>query len=173
MNTTAQVKQAIKKSGQQIRQEPLELLRAARQQVTGAENEGGTESYNSAPDADQQKRQEEAVLKQKVASDDQRHLEALQNEIRDISRQKMFNDLIQRIQNGEDVPVEEFQELSHEQREVLKAHKEAAQKRKLEQQNQSTTLQEPVAKRNRRMGGQKQAAQKQTTRVEKPQPPSG
>lgn len=177
MNTTAQVKQALKKSGQQMAQEPLELLNAAKAQLSGEEYEGGNAGgdYEDPRAAeDRKKQQNEQQLKQKVAVDDQRHLEALQNEMMDIRRQKRFNELIQRIQAGEDVPIEEFQELSHEQREVLKAHKEAAQQRQLEQSQQQNTLQEPSAKRNRRMsGGQKQAAQKQTTRIEKPQPPSG
>jgi len=150
--------------------EPLELLKAARSQISGEQEE---QYYDPAQEAEKQKLQNEQILKQQVDSSDQRHLEALQNEMIDIRRQKLFNDLIRRIQEGEDISVEEFQELTHEQRDVLKAHNEAAQKRKANEQNQQSGLVEPPSKRNRRLGGQRKAAEKQQTRVEKPVPPSG
>lgn len=177
MNTTAQVKQAIKKSAQQIRQEPLELLRTAAKQVTGSENipfdeqpkpqeKPNTES-NQVP-------QDEQNYKKKVAEQDGRHLQALESELKDIRRQKLFNDLMRRIQSGEDVPLEEFTELSYEQKDVLKAQMEAFKKQQAMQANQSSGVPMPESKRGRKMGGgQKGAAKKEQTRVEKPVPPSG
>lgn len=176
MNTTAQVKQAIKKSVQQVRQEPLELLKTATKQITGVENlpNSNPESRESAQNANpDQVPDDELKYKKQVAEQDGRRLEALNSEIQDITRQKIFNDLMKRIQSGEDVPIEEFSELSFEQKDVLKAQAEATKNQRLNAQNTST-LPEPGAKRGRKMGGgQKGAAKKEQTRVEKPVPPSG
>lgn len=176
MNTTAQVKQAIKKSVQQVKQEPLELLRTAARQITGVENLPNSNPENQQPsqNSNQDKvPEDELKYKKQVAEQDGRRLEALTSEIKDITRQKIFNDLMKRIQNGEDVPVGEFSELSFEQKDVLKAQSEAAKNQRLNTQNTST-LPEPGAKKGRRMGGgQKGAAKKEQTRVEKPVPPSG
>lgn len=171
MNTTAQVKQAIKKSVQQVKQEPLEILRTATRQISGEEErpqqqEPPKSENNEAPP-------EEIKYKKQVAEQDGRRLEALNSEIKDITRQKIFNDLMRRIQSGEDVPVEEFSELSFEQKDVLKAQVEAVKTQRLNTQN-TNTLPEPGAKKGRKMGGgQKGAAKKEQTRVEKPVPPSG
>ena len=177
MNTTAQVKQAIKKSAQQMAQEPLELLKSAARQVTGVEN-----LPNSNPKPQQEKpkeesdgvSQEEKNYKKQVAEQDGRHLQALESELKDIRRQKLFNELMKRIQSGEDIPLEEFSDLSFEQKDVLKAQMEAVKKQRDMQANQSSGIPMPEAKRGRKMGGgQKGAAKKEQTRVEKPVPPSG
>jgi hypothetical protein len=175
MNTTAQVKQALKKSGQQVAAEPLELLKAARDQITAEQGSiGNGEQYQDPQEAAaRQKQEENARLQKQVDASDTRHIEALQNEIRDITRQKIFNDLLQKIQNGEAVAIEEFQELTHEQRDVLKAQREAAITRQNQQAQQQNSAPVGSSKPSRRMGGQKKAAQKQETRVEKPVPPSG
>lgn len=167
---TAQVKQAIKKSAVTMANEPLEILKSASRQITGEtetpqQEQPKTES-NEVP-------VEEQKYKQQTAEQDGRRLEALNSEIKDITRQKLFSSLMQRIQNGETVPLEEFTELSYEQRDVLKAQQEAVRTR-----NSSLVtdqLIEPTSAKGRRMQGgkQKQSAQKQTTRVEKPVPPSG
>ncbi len=175
MNTTAQVKQAIKKSAQQMAQEPLELLKSAAKQVTGVEN-----LPNSNPQAHQEKPkedgdgvpQDEKDYKKKVAEQDGRHLQALESELKDIRRQKLFNELMKRIQEGEDVPLEEFSELSFEHKDVLKAQIEAVKIRNSQRTTSSVDM--PTSKKGRKMGGgQKGAAKKEETRVEKPVPPSG
>lgn len=170
---TAQVKQAIKKSAQQMAQEPLELLRNATKQVTGVEN-----LPNSNPEPQQEKPKEDAVPqdeqnhKKQVTEQDGRHLQALESELKDIRRQKLFKELMKRIQEGEDVPIEEFSELSYEQRDVMIAQTEAVKNRNVQQVASSVEM--PIAKRGRKMGGgQKGAAKRETTRVEKPVPPSG
>lgn len=178
MNTTAQVKQAIKKSAQQMANEPLELLKNAARQVTGetAENSNAkntndkfiSENQNSEMPNDEQK------YKQQVAEQDGRHLEALESELKDIRRQKLFNEIMRRIREGEDVPLEEFVELSYEQKDVLKAQIEAVKKANSQQLTANSQIDMPQAKRGRKMGGgQKGAAKKEETRVEKPVPPSG
>lgn len=169
MNTTAQVKQAIKKSTNTFSDEPLEILKTARDQILGSENypqqtQENNVSQNNGPTED------ETNYKKQIAEQDGRHLEALENELRDIRRQKTFNDLMQKIQGGEDVSLEEFSELTHEQRDVLKAQIEAVKKQRIGLANQNSGLNEPAAKKGRRFGGmgQKKAAEKQQTRVENP-----
>ncbi len=174
MNTTAQVKQAIKKSAQQMAQEPLELLRTAAKQVTGVENLPNTNAGPEQPkaNADPEIPQDETKYKAQVAEQDGRHLQALESELKDIRRQKLFNELMKRIQEGENIPLEEFTELSYEQRDVLKAQIQAVQTRNSSHATDQVAM--PSAKKGRKMGGgQKGAAKKEETRVEKPVPPSG
>lgn len=175
MNTTAQVKQLVKKSAQQMAQEPLELLKSAAKQITGVEN---LPNSNPNPQQDKPKEegdgvpQDEKNYKKQVAEQDGRHLQALESELKDIRRQKLFNELMKRIQNGEDIPLEEFSELSFEQKDVLKAQMEAVKARNSQQTTSSVDM--PTSKKGRKMGGgQKGAAKKEETRVEKPVPPSG
>ena len=169
MNTTAQVKQAIKKTPQQF-VDPLELLKTAKDQIMGPENgqqqtQESITSQNNGPTA------EENDYKQKISEQDGRHLQALETELKDIRRQKTFKSLMQKINSGIDVFLEEFSELSYEQKDVLKAQIEAVRTRN--SQPVTDQLIEPISKKGRQMFGQKQSAQKQTTRVEKPVPPSG
>lgn len=171
MNTAAQVKQAFKKSAKTFTDEPLELLKSARKQVTGEEMP--PDNYSDQETSDPQKIADEQEYKERRSEQDGRHLEALESELKDIRHQKIFNDLMQRIQNGEDVPVEEFSELRFEQKDVLNAQIEAVKQRRLNNENATSQLIEPAAKKGRQLMGQKQSAQKQTTRVEKPVPPSG
>lgn len=171
MNTAAQVKQAFKKSAKTFTDEPLELLKSARKQITGEEI--APDSYSGQEADDSQKIADEQDYKDQKSKQDGRHLEALESELKDIRRQKIFNDLMQRIQNGEDVPIEEFSELSYEQKDVLNAQIEAVKQRKINNENTTSQLIEPTTKKGRQLMGQKQSAQKQTTRVEKPVPPSG
>ena len=176
MNTTAQIKQAIKKSAQQLQNEPLEILKSAAKQVTGAESLPweGEKQQQEKPKNNDDIPSEEIQYKKQVAEQEGKKLQALEAELRDIRIQKLFNSLMQRIQNGEDVPLEEFVDLPYQQRDVLKAQMEAVKKQRIMQQNQSSGIPEPAAKRGRQMGGgQKGAAKKEQTRVEKPVPPSG
>lgn len=175
MNTSAQLKQAIKKSTQQFAQEPLEVLKSATKQLTGSE----TTPFENKP-VEQVSQPETAVpqgeqdYKKQLAEHEGRQLQALESELKDIRRQKIFNDLMRRIQSGEDIPLEEFTELSFEQRDVLKAQIQAIKMQKFNEQNSGGGLIEPASKKGRQMGGgQKKSAQQQTTRVEKPVPPSG
>jgi len=174
MNTTAQIKQQLKKSAAQIASEPLEILKTAKIQ-TGVEQ---VPVQFSGQEPKQQKDsglQNEESYKKQINESDMRHLEALNNEIRDIQRQKLFNELLLRIQSGEEVPIEEFAELTHEQKDVLKAHLEAVKKQSMQGSTKEGLI-EPSAKKGRRFGGFgkcKNPAEQQQTRVEKPVPPSG
>ncbi|MEK7536736.1 MAG: hypothetical protein AAB559_03100 [Patescibacteria group bacterium] len=154
----------IKKTIKAIGEEPLEFLKSAAKQINVSENTKPLE---------QPINQEQSNLdKTAIAEKDGRHLQALESELKDIRRQKIFNELMRRIQAGENIPLEEFTELSYEQRDVLKAQIEAVKTRNSQLVTDQLVM--PSAKKGRKMGGgQKQSAQQQTTRVEKPVPPSG
>jgi len=172
MNTTAQIKQQLKKSATQIAAEPMEMLKSVKIQ-TGLENL--PQSVSEQKQVQSNVSPNEEINKKQIAESDMRHLEALNNEILDIRRQKLFNDLLLKIQNGEDVPIQEFTELTFEQKDVLKAHLEAVKKQS-DRNNMETPLTEPVTKKSRRFGEtgkRKNPAEQQQTRVEKPVPPSG
>lgn len=175
MNTAQTLKQNLKKTARQFADEPLELLKNAKRQIVGEENEK-TQNFPEFQNSKQEENQnlKDNEYKQKKAESEGRTLQALESELKDIRRQKLFNDLMVRIQNGEDVPLEEFAELSFEQKDVLKAQIEVVKTQKLkDSKTQSDQLIEPVSKKGRQLFGQKKAAEKQTTRVEKPVPPSG
>lgn len=173
MNTA--LKQNLKKSASTFADEPLEILKTAKKQISG-ENLSSNSQIQQEPSFGPQASQEEVDYKKKVAIADNRNLESLQTEMRDIRRQKLFESLLQKIQSGEYVAVEEFQELSHEQRDVLKAQLEAKQGQVSGVRYQDKPLIEPSSKKSRRFGGfgkRKTQAEKQATRVEMPLPPSG
>ena len=169
MNTAQNLKQALKKSAKTFSEEPLEILKNMARQVAPEVARGpGDTPYQQ----DNKINEDQERVKKQLAESDGRKIEALENELKDIRRQKLFNDLMQRIQSGEDVSIDSFQELKFEERDVLKAQLFAAKNRQAQASGKSFV--EPSAKKGRRMGfGQKQSAQKQTTRVEKPVPPSG
>lgn len=168
---SAQVKQAIKKSAQQMASEPLELLKNAARQIS-PEELGYKDKNDESEQVNSANVSQEENYKKQVAEQDGRHLQALESELKDIRRQKLFNELMKRIQEGEDVSLEEFTELSYEQRDVLKAQIQAVKTRN--SQPVTTQLPELSLKHGRKMGGgQKGAAKKEQTRVEKPVPPSG
>lgn len=154
--------------------EPIEILKAAKKQVGIKESASSSESSQGNYENNGQGQTDEN-LKEQIAESDKKNLEDLQSKMEEIRRQKVFESLLARIQAGEDVPLEEFQELSYEQRDVLKAQLEAYKKRGQTVPNQQALV-EPATKRSRRFGGfgrRKNAAEKQQTRVEMPLPPSG
>jgi len=151
----------------QMAQEPLELLNNAREQTTGEELSGQPTPMPFEPAHDQQK----AIHEQQALQDtmkSSRLIEALNRELEDIHKQKIFKDLQEKIMNGEFVALEEYTELSMEQKQVLKAQMEAVKNQKENMVTESAPL-FGASKPNRKMGaGQKQQAQKAQTRVEKP-----
>lgn len=171
MNTARTTKNLAKTIAKQIAQEPLEILKDAREQVTGVEqpqtqNEQTTRPGEISP---QEKAQREALDKMKSG----RRMEALDRELADISREGLFKELQQKISEGKEVYVDEYSELSVEQKQVLKAQQEAVEKQKEVMQNQSENKSLFGSSKPSRRFGQKQQAQKEQTRVEKPVPPSG
>jgi hypothetical protein len=182
MNSTAnQVGQSAKNLAQQIAKqiaaEPLEILKNVREQTTGEELSGQPESSVSRqPDSspDQQKQiDRETKLQDEMKS--QRLMQALNRELEDIEKQNIYSDLQRRISEGETIPLEEYSDLSMEQKQVLKAQMEAV-KNQITRSQQAGLQEVPTvhSKPSRRFGaGQKQAAEKEQTHVEKPVSPSG
>ncbi|QQG41482.1 MAG: hypothetical protein HYV90_04985 [Candidatus Woesebacteria bacterium] len=184
MNGTAkQVGQSAKSLAQQIAKqmarEPLEVLKTAGSQVTGEEKRSSGEFQ---PQSQPQTQEDQAKLihhqqeiQDKMKSS--RLIEALERELGDIHKQDIFKDLQARITDGEIIPLEDYSELSMEQKQVLKAQMEAVAFQKKQQEyaeSQGGGSLFGTAKKGRKMGGgQKQEAEKQQTRVEKPVPPSG
>ena len=101
-------------------------------------------------------------------------MEAFQRELEDIRKQDLFKSLQEKISQGIIIPLEDYPDLSMEQKQVLKAQMEAVKNQMAKQQAAGqNTLEIPVSKKSRRFGTtQKQEAQKQTTHVEKPVPPN-
>ncbi|MEK7471009.1 MAG: hypothetical protein AAB622_03370 [Patescibacteria group bacterium] len=172
-DTTKSAKNLAQQIAKQMAREPLEILKTSREQITG-EKLTPKEEQHKPQTEDQQKEINKAnMLNDKLKST--RMVEALNYEISDIQKQDLFKDLQKRISEGEEIPIEDFAELSFEQRDVLKAQIEAV-KMQMQMQNAKNSNAKfelfGPAKKGRRMG-QKQAAQKEQTRVEKPVPPSG
>ncbi len=172
-DATKSAKSLAQRIAKQMAREPLEILNDAKEQTTGEEL-SGQENSQSGNQEDQKKHvehQNELADKQKSG----RLIEALNRELDDIHKQKIFKELQARIAQGEEVPLEEYPELTMEQKQVLLAQMEAVKKQKAIQFAQGFSDVPAIkSKPSRRFGaGQKQQAQKEQTRVEKPVPPSG
>lgn len=168
MNSLAQVKQIAK----QMAREPLEILNDVKEQATGEETSERPDSGLDSSNDQKKLAEQQGKLNDQLKSG--RRMEALQREIEDIRKQDKFSDLQKRISEGEEISLEEYPELSMEQKQVLNAQMEAVKVQSTKYSVQSEGLKVPGSKKGRRFGqGQKQEAEKQQTHVEKPVPPSG
>ena len=102
-------------------------------------------------------------------------MEAFQRELADIRKGELFKDLQRRIAQGEEISLQDYPELSLEQKQVLKAQIEAVKARDSKFQISDSNLVEPVAKKGRQLFnfGKKQEVKRQQQRVENIIPPSG
>lgn len=158
----------------QMAREPLEVLKDAKEQTSGS-LPPNIKSESAGQNDDQKKlaEQQEKLNDQMKST---RRMEALNRELEDIRKQKLFAELQRRIAAGETVALEEYPDLSMEQKQVLKAQMEAVKKQIEAQSTQSqNTLVEPASKKGRQLFnfGKKQSMKQEQTRVEKPVPPSG
>jgi len=182
MNTAKQASRSARdlaqKIARQMAQEPLEILKDAGAQVAGNEQSanrqevGPLDSKNS--EGRTQTLQNQQKLQDKMKSI--RRMEALNQELKDIRKQDLFKDLQNKISRGVDVPIADYTEFTMEQKQVLKAQMEAYKNQRENIINKNASIDVPTihSKPSRRFGaGQKQEAEKQQTRVEKPVPPSG
>lgn len=177
-NTTKSAKSLAQDIARKMAQEPLEILKNASSQVTGQEVAKPQENYSQPQTPDDQKKliNSQQELQDKMKSS--RRMEAFARELEDMHKQDLFRDLQGKISEGIEVPLEDYSELTMEQKQVLKAQMEAVKFQKDQAEyNQSQAEGGSLfgsSKKNRKMGGgQKQQAQKEQTRVEKPVPPSG
>lgn len=162
----------------QATQEPLEILKSAKAQVIGAEAGQSLqpEHQNSNTHAQEEPKtlsdQEQTNNKIKGA----RMMEALNRELSDISREKLFSELQRKIAEREEVYLSDYPNLSMEQKQVLNAQIQAVKIQRQNMQNsQNQGLIEPASKKGRRLFsfGKKQEMKRQQTRVENVVPPSG
>lgn len=175
--TAKSAKSLAQQIAKQMAREPLEVLKTASTQVTGVEAPRSPDAPPVPQTVEEQTKlihhQEELQDKMKSS----RLMEALERELGDIHKQDLFKDLQAKIAEGVLVPLEDYSELSMEQKQVLKAQMEAVTYQKKQQEyaeSQSGGSLFGSAKKGRKMGGgQKGEAEKQQTRVEKPVPPSG
>jgi len=173
-NSAKKMAQAV---ARQIAQEPLEILKTASSQITGEETPKPQESYSQPQSGDAQAKiiRNQQELQDKIKSS--RRMEAFQRELDDIRKQDLFRDLQEKISQGFEIPLTDYPDLSMEQKQVLKAQMEAVRFQKQQMEYAESQGGGPLfgsSKKGRRMGSnQKQEAEKQQTRVEKPVPPSG
>lgn len=179
-SATKSAKTLAQQIAKQVRDESTEILRTATSQVTGNEKPFNPETSGPPQTEDQQAKliSHQQELQDKMKSS--RLMEAFKRELEDIHKQDLFKDLQERISMGEDVPIENYPELSMEQRQVLNAQKEAVTYQRKQAEYMQSQESGPLfgsSKKGRKMGagnkGQKGEAEKQQTRVEKPVPPSG
>lgn len=173
MNTAQTTKNLAKVIAKQIAQEPLEILKKAPSQVLGTPEKSPPTENSSGP-SDKTKIIERNQNELQDKAKGSRRIEALDRELKGIERDKLFKELQRKISEGQEVYLNEYPSLSMEQKQVLNAQIEAIKARNLQSENDNGLI-EPTAKKGRRLFsfGQKQAAERQTTRVEKPVPPSG
>jgi len=168
-------KNLAQQTAKYIAQEPWEILRGVGEQSVGFEQakkpvvtSEATSNKNSSMSDEVHSREQDKVQRL-------RRVEALNRELKDIERQRVFNEAQRKISEGEDIYLTDIAELDYEQKEVLKAQMQAinAQKEKIAGGDQQ--LVEPGLKPSRRfLGiGAKSQVQRQQTRVERPLPPSG
>lgn len=174
-DTTKSAKNLAQQIAKQMAREPLEILKDVKEQTTGQELFGQPNSQQPESSDNQNKQvEQQKEIQDKMKST--RRMEALNRELEDIHKQEKFSDLQKRISEGEGIALEEYPELSMEQRQVLNAQMEAVRNQIEAQKAQSqNVLVEPAAKKGRQLFnfGKKQAMKNEQTRVEKPVPPSG
>lgn len=178
-DTKNSAKTLAQQIAKQLSREPIEILKDVREQTTGVtpdvKDNGRQEMFSQPVQTDK-----DNELNKKNAAGDKmktgRRIEALNRELEDIHKQKVFSDLQKKISEGMEVSLEGYSELSMEQKQVLKAQMEAVKNQmKMQNEQSKTVLVEPVSKKGRQLFnfGKKQAMKNEQTRVEKPVPPSG
>ena len=174
-DTTNSAKNLAQQIVKQMADEPLEILKDVKEQTTGEELSGQLDSQRPG-DSDEQKKPSErqGQLNDQIKSS--RRIEAFQREIEDIRKQNLFKDLQRNISEGGKIPLEDYPELSIDQKQVLNAQTEAVRVKMTNAKNaDDKLLVEPAVKKGRQLFnfGKKQSMKNEQTRVEKPVPPSG
>lgn len=170
MRTAQTTKNLAQQIAKQVAQEPFEILKTATGQLVGSER-----AQENDMQSEPVKRHE--VDDNKLQADrlrSARQVEALNREIVDIKKQDLFKDLQKKIADGEEIYIENYPELSSEQKDVLRALVEVAKNREVRQSGKDEFT-EPAAKKGRQLFnfGKKTAMKREQTHVEKPVPPSG
>ena len=160
-------KQIAQTAAKQLAQEPLEILKAAQEMLSPQSQSPISTASGSHPEAVDQ-----PDISQK-SSTDLRRIEALNREIEDIQKEKLYQEILNKIESGEDIFVEGVAGLSENQKQML------VQRQQLVTQQKAMAVAPKVelaqtSKRGRRFGANKKdVAKREETRVEKPTPTSG
>jgi hypothetical protein len=173
-DTANSAKNLAQQIAKQMAREPLELLKDAKEQTTG--DTIGSPDHAPGDQTDDQKKLTEQQGKVNDQLKSGRRMEALNRELVDIHRRKQFAELQKRILEGEEIALEEYPELTMEEKQVLKAQMEAVKKQiEIQKAQDKSGLVEPAVKKGRQLFnfGKKQSVKNEQTRVEKPVPPSG
>lgn len=157
-----------KKIARQMAQEPGEILKQAGEQIAGIE----TAEQTQGQERTKEKPIEEKQLEQKIQNQGQRQLQALEQEIKDMSKSKLVTELQQKINEGQAVTLIDYPELSQIERDYLSSQMIMVKQRQ-QVQNVGQPLEEPSSKPDRKFAGEGLGAKRQQQRVEKPLPPSG
>lgn len=170
VNVTKSTKQLAQDAVKRIAAEPWEILKEAKRQTV--EESQSNQPSELQPEA---KVNETVRIQQKDKQLSSRQMEALNRELADIGRDKLLKQLQEKIASGEIVYLEQYPQLSVEQKQVLQAQIEAMKARQDQQLASQKSLVEPGFKKGRRLFGfgQKTAVERQKTHVERPLPPSG
>lgn len=170
-DTGKTAKQIAIDTARQIVREPVEILKNAAETIASPDIKDiqNKELKNAHPSIIPDKKKEEENQKR-----DLRLVQALENEMKDISRNKVMKEIQNKIANEEIIYFESYPELSVEQIEILKKQQyQITEKRKYEAQIEKNNI-PTTSKKGRRFGSsRKQAAEKESTRTENPVPPSG
>lgn len=152
-----------KNAAQQLAAEPLEILKTAQEMLSPTKLPVPDNSQTPVPQVDTTKQTQK----------DTRTLQALEQEIKDMSTQRLMDDLARRIDSGEEIFVEGIIGLSDNQKQVLKQRQGlVAEQKAMMAQPKAELIQ--TSKRGRRFGANKKdVAKREETRVEKPTPTSG
>ena len=146
-------------------QESWEILKDAREQVFPHQN----------PNPIQAEAENRKLLEERDKVRSQRLLEALQRELRDRTKNDLIKSLQEKIAKGEVVYLENYPQLTSEEKEILKKQIESVNIQKQQAAREQETLAEPATKKGRRLFnfGKKTQMQRQQTQTERPLPPSG
>jgi hypothetical protein len=170
-DTGKSAKQIAIDAAKSMAREPLEILKNAGETLAPSSNIPKTESEvgGSASVALDPKKEEEGKKK------DMRTVQALENEMKDISKNEVIDNIQKKIALGEPIYFENYPELPPEQLEILKRQKEETDaRRKYEAKMSTRSVIESGSKRGRRFGtNKKQVSERESTRTENPTPPSG
>ena len=119
-----QAQDLSKKIARQVAREPLEVLKSARGQLSGEQAKYIEQKINQEKES-QTKDPKTQELKNKDTIRASRALEALDRELQDIRRDKLIKELQRKIAEGQEISLEDYPELTPEQKQVLKAQIEA------------------------------------------------
>ncbi len=148
-------KLAAIKTAKQVAKEPFEILKTAPPQILGvegkkAEQGGQMDTGNSEKAEESMPRIREKKIEEEKDIQKSRNLKsAFEAELKDIHREEVFKKVQQTILAGEGVNVNDFPELSLEQKQVLNALKETVNTNSQKGQDSGNILSEPKSKQKR------------------------